>query len=558
MTSCLSFFFRTLDKPSSAGYTSDISDSQRRSQSDSETDHGNHSDAPSANSGGMSEVEMLFYKKLVVPSIPSHQPQSTQSTSIDLNTLFASVAPNSSSSSQASDFSAAPLSNTSSSGISLLNSIFASASSPQPPKQTAIISPQPTISTSGPQVLNQDVLSNLLGLPSRTASAASTFSTSASLISHPSSREGDNEDDGESDSPGGLTDPTDNTHRRPGQNIARTASSELLTSLGLGVSRLGPQGKINGDVTPRGPLNQSLQGRPPVPSSIESIPSTATVRAGPQQYSNMQSLDPKENNKPRANRTLVPFEPDSELWPYSRGLVDESSPTDGGDDGEIVELDFGETSVLSDPAAFDKVLKNRKSAISLKGNVNGHAYANGSGNGAVRVNATANGNGKKNKKSKKEQQKEEIERSWDIPPPSPAAHNVISNDDLLYGPPASPSPCPSPVLNGQQHHGLQVAPIAEMKTPTMNANAVLGQINGYSHVSNASLPPKGKGKAVMNGRAKTNGYVNNLDAETVTDSMITALGRQPNSMSRLERNEFAKQLLTLIQVRHFCILLNAY
>ncbi|KAF9564536.1 hypothetical protein CPC08DRAFT_760148 [Agrocybe pediades] len=530
-----------------AGYASDVSDSQRRSQSDYETDQGNQSDAPSAASGGMSEVEMLF-KKFITPSTANQQPQTTQPTSINLNSLFASVATDPSTASRGTENPAPPPSATSSTGISLLDSIFASASSPQPQKRPTIVSPQPTISTSPPQVLNQDVLSHLLGLPSRAPSAASTFSTSASLISHPSSREGDNEDDGESDSPGGLTDPSDS--HPPGKNLARMASSELLSSLGLGVPRLVSQGKINGDVTPRGPLNQSLQGRSQIPPSIESTSSIGTVRGGPQQQATLPPSTSEESRKPRANRTLVPFEPDSELWPYSRGPVDESSPTDGGEDGEIVELDFGETSVLSDPAAFDKVIKTRKSAISLKGSVNGQSHTSGSANGAGRGTATtANGSGKKNKKSRKEQQKDEIEKSWDFPLPSPAAvHDALTSQDLMYGPPASPSPCSSPVSNGHQTYGAQVPSVPEMKTPTMNANAVLGQVNGYhGPVNTASLSQKGKGKAVVNGRTKTNGFVNGLDAETATDSMLAALGKQPRSMNRLERNEFAKELLTLIQ-----------
>jgi hypothetical protein len=47
--------------------------------------------------------------------------------------------------------------------------------------------------------------------------------------------------------------------------------------------------------------------------------------------------------KPKPNRTLVPFASDSELWPYTQGLVQEnchSNPDEDGDDGDIVELNF--------------------------------------------------------------------------------------------------------------------------------------------------------------------------------------------------------------------------
>lgn len=512
------------------------SESHRTSQSDSEYDTGNQSDAPSATSERLSEIDLLFQNIQVpsVPTTPSHQP--AQPTKVTLGTLFASASAQQSISSPGGSASGPTSpSTTSHNGPSLLNTIFASAAS----NQSKIYAPQP--STNGPQVLTQDVLSNLLGLPSRTASAASTLSTSASAVSHPSSREGDNEDDGESESPGGFFDPEDGgaySRAQHGPHIAKQAGSDLLSTLGFGpVHR---QGRINGDVTPRGPIDGVH--RPQIPSAIEAASSISTVRgvessSARRAASVQDSIAPANNIKPRANRALVPFEPDSELWPYSHGPVDESSPTDANDEGDIVELNFEDTSVLSDPAAFDTVLRNRRSAVSLRGAANGHI------NGSPTKDEGAKG--KKGKKARKDAKiREEIEKSWDYPTPPGVPNNAVSHQDLLYGPPASPSPCPSPELPG-----MPLASAPEMKTPTMNANAVLGHINGNgsAHAS-TQQNGKGKGPVSVNGRAKLNGHISRVDSGVVSDSLVAAVAAQPHPIGKLERNEFVKQVLTLIHV----------
>ncbi|KDR72611.1 hypothetical protein GALMADRAFT_756244 [Galerina marginata CBS 339.88] len=551
----------------------DLSDSQQPSQSDSENDLGNHSDAPSAMSGGLSEVEMLFTKLIKPSASSSSSNQQATSTTLTLDSLFASAsAP--SGLSIVGQHDNVPLSpSTSNTGVALLDTIFASAAPPSSQRPPSIYSPQPSINA--PQVLTQDVLSNLLGLPpTRTPSAASTtYSTSASAVSHPSSREGDNEDDGDSDSP--ITLEECDLYPRAGPSTAKLAGSELLSTLGLGVPRLGPYGRINGDVTPRGPMNgHRTQTQFHSAMAIEPTTSISTVRGGP-----ASSTDPhvapetSESSKPRANRALVPFEPDSELWPYSRGPVDETSPTDGNEDGEIVELNFEETSVLSDPDAFDKVLRNRKSAVSLRASINGHGHGHPSHihiNGVEDTNNT-NGRGRKGKKSKKElrdaantRAREQIENSWDIPPPSPAtSRGPLSYQDLMYGPPASPSPplSPSPDRagysnglglglghgNGNGRNSAVPPPVPEMKTPTMNANAVLGHVNGSSNgFTYTSSPHKGKGKAVVNGRPKTNGSASAVDAQAAGESIVAALEALPLPLKRMERNEFVKEVLTLI------------
>ncbi|KAF8908635.1 hypothetical protein CPB84DRAFT_1744249 [Gymnopilus junonius] len=454
-------------------------------QSDSENDQGNHSDAPSHMSGGMSEVEKLFDKlRKPVPTL-------TTGASLTMDTLFASAS--------AERQDSLPLSPaTSNTGIPLLDSIFASAVPPSPsPATQPIFSPQPT--TTAPQVLTQDVLSNLLGLPpTRTASAASTFSTSASAVSHPSSREGDNEDDGESDSPGELFPP------RSGTSVAKSTSSELLSTLGLGGPRLAAHGKINGDVTPRGPLNGHPLLRPPVNTtaiSVETTTSSSTVRGDA--LRSILPVTPEGSGKPRVNRPLVPFEPDSEYWPYSRGPVVEQSPTDGNDDNDIVEISFEETSVLSDPIEFDKAVRHRRSAVSLRSsgtvvNGNGHSHVYASPAHASGADDSGTGRGKKGKKTRKELRE-------------------AANAQM--------------VIRGQRSSSA-VPFVPEMKTPTMNGNAILGQINGANNYT--ASPHKAKAKRRLNGRARWSTDTGWVLATTYV------------SGKKMERNEFVKEVLTLI------------
>ena len=47
-----------------------------------------------------------------------------------------------------------------------------------------------------------------------------------------------------------------------------------------------------------------------------------------------------------APRALVPFHVESSLWPYSRAPLDDCN--------DIVELDFADTSALSDVDAFER------------------------------------------------------------------------------------------------------------------------------------------------------------------------------------------------------------
>jgi len=57
------------------------------------------------------------------------------------------------------------------------------------------------------------------------------------------------------------------------------------------------------------------------------------------------------NPKP-PTRSLVPFTADSELWPYPRTPVDDRSHS--ADNEAVMELDFADTSALSNPSVFQE------------------------------------------------------------------------------------------------------------------------------------------------------------------------------------------------------------
>ena len=580
----------------------DLSDSQSQTlQSDSENDQG-HESTHSTSSGNLSTVERLF------ANLGPYPQPSAPAAAVTIDSLFASamdkkVVENS------APASPSP-STTAGTGISLLDIIFASAdpnrnstlspngSASQSPvssslkhsslkhQASTIYSPRPSSSASPPQILNQDVISGLLSgfPPTRTTSAAST-TYSIGAVSHPSSREGDNEDNSESDvSPrdrmvksryldNGLPEAfdmnleSDANHRRPsGSAAARIAGSDLLSTLGFSTSgRQDSRARINGDVTPRAPFTRP--GGPHQLSSIEATSSVSTVQGNSEPVDSSSTVSstvpapppPEANRKPRLDRNLVPFAPDSELWPYTRGPVQEnphSDLDDDDDDGDIVELSFEETSVLSDPEAFKRALQRKKSG--LKGaevTVNGHKYVNGTSSSF-----SEKEKGKENKKSRKERDaiaRREIEESWDVPPPSVVGS--VNSSSRSFNPPASSSPCASLELSNRSLGVTSPSGLEIMRTPT-TAKATLGNagkyVNGISAAPAVTAPApsaqaytQAKSKGASNGvlpmKRSQNGGV---DADCVRESIVTALEAQPKPVGRMERNEFVREVLALIRV----------
>ena len=362
-------------------------------------------------------------------------------------------------------------------------------------------------------------------------------------------------------------------HQRPsGSAVARIAGADLLSTLGFSTSgRQDCRGRINGDVTPRAPLTRPGGSHRLQSTAIEATSSVSTVRGNSMPVVAPSSIPTPSgaNQKSRSNRTLVPFAPDSELWPYSRGPVQEhchSEPDEDGDDGDIVELNFEETSVLSDPEAFKRALQRKKSG--LQGGevaVNGHRHMNGTSSPF-----SEKGKGKKTKKSKKERDviaRREIEESWDLPPPSLVDSIAPRSFDMVpLGPPASPSPCASPELANMSLGVTSSSGLEMMKTPTMTAKAILGNAGKYingtaaSPVVTAAAPSTQacaptKAKVMSNGVSPMKRTQNGgLDVECVRESIVAAVEGQTKPMGRLERNDFVREVVALILVSYLCYL----
>jgi hypothetical protein len=299
-----------------------------------------------------------------------------------------------------------------------------------------IYSPIPT-STSLPQILNQDVISSLLGLPSRSSSSSSK-----------DRYEGDNEagasDGGTSDNSGAFD---------AGSDDVAFHDTETPQRKGVGV--------VLGDVTPRPTLRPELglgQTKPRAAvASANASPLAASAR----------TASPKPNSNLGASRPLKPFEADSALWPYPRAPIVE--------DEEIVELDFADTGALSDMSAF-----HRRAA----------ARRNQGGNGKA--------NGRKSKEERaadSQRERDEIEKSWDVPmpivPPAPAPVAAVA---------------PAPIVNGPVRHPDVTRP------PVSTVNA---------------------------------GKVDPDVARQSVDAVVTLQATLP---SGLERNQFVREVLTLIHV----------
>ncbi|KAF8067884.1 hypothetical protein FPV67DRAFT_1765394 [Lyophyllum atratum] len=457
--------------------------------------------------GGASELDKLFAKIDPSPPATSTSSQVPSSTSnMTVASLFAALGGgdllDTADHRASSSVSVPSFPSSSSTGLSLLDSIFASADPARPPTtQSTIVSttapmtihtPAPT-TNAPPQILNQDVISTLLGLPpSRTASAASTaWSTGAQ--SHPSSREGDNErggSDGYSES-STVLDP-DAEYDQELQAAGASAGRPLLADHGPSVTNGhghghhhrahgAEHGRILGDVTPRAPINGFITppfaSRPPRFPNAPSL-SHAARAAPPPQPESVQTQTPQQRQTvtPGTARPLVPFEPDSELWPYPRA--------DGAQDAEadeILELDFADTRALSDPDAFRRAVQN----------------GIGRGKGKKK--------GKKERAAEQVRLREEIERSWDVPGGS-------VEERLTSTASPSPSPCSSPEVR---------AVAAEVPRQQMN-----GVVSKVTHP----------------GLERQQGVV----PEAVKESVIAAVSTQRINAPMMERNEFVREVLTLI------------
>jgi len=468
----------------SAGSTSDSQ--AQMFQSDSENERSYYSDAPNlTNRGAISDIDKLF-SKLETPS-----PQEGKSTA-----RFKAPKPVSSSTEMKLT------------GNALLNQIFASATAPlSAPTTTAtsnakrqatsVFSPQPSVGTSGPQILNSQVLTTIL-----TGSAPSRAS---SVVSHPSSREGDNE--GGSDSPSTVLDEDSDYHKvRSTKKKAPRINADLRNG---NAARLNQ--RVNGDVTPRLQLN-SLQRT----SSVAETSSTSTTRP-------TNHVNPPAPFSVHDASFHPDFESDSDLWPSSQPST---TSTDDDDASDIVELNFEDTSLLSDPN-FTRVVKQKKSAVMLRQTdaANGVLRPlNGNGNSSVsseRVRVRA-----KRKRSKKE----DIEKDRDLPPVSPATTRGLGIDRVVENGHPSTSRSSSSVFTHQKP--------GEMKTPTMSGTMLLPRSGSCS-----SSKSKGNGH---NAEAQNGNGV--VDPEAVRSSMAQVLNGHNQLVSSGSKTEFVQQVLRLLQV----------
>ncbi|KAI0353390.1 hypothetical protein OH77DRAFT_1427449 [Trametes cingulata] len=463
-------------------------------------------EATAATNGAGSELDKLF-AKLIPPSASAPLPTAPSTgptTAITLNDLFAAAA-------AANDAGAAIQSvpppqpqpapepapePAPQRGQALLNSIFASvtpapsssslhqtSSHPSQPEEITIVSPKPT-SSALPQILNQDVISTLLGLsPDSRASSAAPSSVS-SRRSNQRRYEGDNEysEGGEfiSDGVPSRSHTVDaETNGQPTAiptfSVHHPASSE---SEAEDSGRTSSSRRVPGDVTPRPPAG-GLRLPPASPGQVTPSASLSAPNLNGQANGASESGAP---STPR-ERPLVPFEANSELWPYPRAPLDDRS----FDNDDIVELDFNDTRALSDPAIFSSRLKEKQK--------------------------------KKGKKSKKEREEErereraEIEKGWDMParghgqPPQPPA-------------PGTPAPVTAPA-----HAASNAKNAVQQKKAAAN-----GPANG------AAAPH-------VNGHS-TNGALNTIAAK---DALLSAMSTKGVASGQaIARNDFVRELLTLI------------
>ncbi|PCH45116.1 hypothetical protein WOLCODRAFT_139389 [Wolfiporia cocos MD-104 SS10] len=422
---------------------------------------------------------------------------------------------------------APPTASTPNRGLALLDSIFASAaptpplasvnpyaspfyqappvapssSLPPHPEDIQIVSPKPT-SSALPQILNQDVIASLLGLSSDSRASSVAPSSASSHHSNPLRSEGGTEcSEGEyiTASDHSFTSTTFQASVDLAMLAAGPSSGPTLLTVqntvtaGVGPGKGGHTARFaEGDATPRAvargidPVSPPLQPQDLAPRSNSQAPASAPAGAS-------ANAAAAPSPAPSANpRTLVPFTTDSELWPYPRAPLDDRSLD--ADDADIVELDFADTRALSDPAMFSSRLKEKQSR--------------------------AGGKEKKRKtreerEEERAKQREEIERGWDDPTKG-EVQSMRPAVGMRPEPPSAPVPAPAPAVNGGGK--------------TKDKHAVSGGKSEAARVNGHEARSAGK-----------------LDTDAAKQAIISAaLSHQRQSSQDMSRNDFVRELLTLI------------
>lgn len=262
-------------------------------------------------------------------------------------------------------------------------------------------------------------------------------------------------------------------------------------------------------------------------------------------------------------RTLVPFEPESDLWPYPRAPVDDSEDGEG-----IVELDFEDTSVLSNPAAFEEIKhrRGRNGSHSERDHPEANGFHDADGPNGYGKKA---GKGKKAPKGKlaRDRERQEIEKSWDFPGTSseeqsypslsaPASPSPVASPELT--PAAVAQPVPTALKSVLRAAGAQVAeargrdPRARYESLiAVNGSKLNGKTNGKVTGKDIDLPsaPPSTANPTANGSDAVN-------RDAARESILSGVLQQKRNKVApvgIERNDFVREVLTLIHVRVFCL-----
>ena len=354
-------------------------------------------------------------------------------------------------------------------------------------------------------MLNQNVISSLLGLAPSPGGSVSSSSTNITTYRY----EGDNE----SNSEGGSEEieyPTSNVN----SILAEATRNAITSSKGkqssipsftfpAGSDDVQTTPRIQGDVTPR----PAFKGMPT--SSPSQQPKDWNPKAGatrkpqngitPADVSQVPSTKAdKTKYAPGAPRKLVPFEPDSELWPYPRQPLDDRAL----EDDDVVELDFNDISVLSDINTF--LPKPKANANATNG---------------------AGANGKKKKKEKNREEREKIEKSWD----DPVKMGYAVGPNVFNEPPIEP---------------VQSQPTAVSTVKGKNKPAAQSQTNSKANGQPTASSSKDKDKTK-----------DGLDRDLVTESLISTVSKsslpKQKDIRHMDRNTFVREVLTLFHVSNF-------
>lgn len=416
----------------------------------------------------------------------------------------------------------APSAPTPNRGIALLDSIFASATPshapaqfvpgssqipqappvaqttllPAHPEDIQIVSPKPTSSVL-PQILNQDVISSLLGLDSHSRASSAAPSSAGSRRSRSNRYEGDNEgSEGELASMSDYSTTSTALDANPDPAILAAGSSSGLPLLAVQYSEPIATNalSVQGDVTPRqtlrgiGPFSPPLQPQRPgsqlnAQQHLDPPPSARPVNGhsnGVTQSDSSSTITAGNAGSQPQQRELVPFSTDSELWPYPRAPLDDRSQED------IVELDFKDTRALSDPAVFSSRMKEKQ--------------------GKEKGKQEKRKKTREERAAERERKREEIERGWDDPTKGEVTLGARPLSTAPEGTETDKGKCKERAVNGV----AKAAPIT----------------NGHTEEE----------------KTTSGGMRVNSARDAVVSVASKELGRE------LSKNEFVRELLALIHV----------